>query len=160
VRVIVPHTRIEPETRAALAASGYGWEAVSVAGSDTAYTDLLADLWAAGQDFAIVEHDIVPWRGALAELDSCTEQWCAFPYPLRSWMHAGLGCARFRGTLLAACPTAVTDTLAEQTGTHPRGHWCNLDDRLSRSLRRLGAARHVHPVPVGHLFPEPSHGCT
>lgn len=159
MRVICPHVTIQPETRAALDASGYPWEAISTAGPDTAYHELLAGLWADGRTFALVEHDIVPWRGALAELEACPEPWCAFTYPYQGGMHAGLGCARFRDSLLGAFPSAVAATLAEESPVHPRGFWCSLDDRLSRSLRRLGARQHVHSPAVGHLFPQPTHGC-
>lgn len=159
MRVICPRTRILPETRAALENSGYEWTGAAVSGTDTAYTELLQKLWRAGETFAIVEHDVVPWRGALEQLDECPEAWCSFIYPFGDGMHAGLGCARFRSALLAAHPTAVDDTLAERTETHPAGHWCSLDDRLSRALTRAGAVKHVHAPAVGHLHPAPSHGC-
>lgn len=161
MRVIAPFAgRIEPETTAALGASGFAWQAVNVGGSDTAYTELLAARWQAGETFAVVEQDIVPWRGALAELEDCARPWCSFTYPLRDGMHAGLGCARFRGEFLRVFPSAVEDTLAESTEVHPAGFWCSLDDRLARSLTRLGAKKHVHQTPVGHLFPQPTHGCS
>ena len=159
MKVYCPHARILPETRAALDHSGYEWIAADVTGSDTAYTELLQKLWRVGETFAIVEHDIVPWRGALEQLDECPRDWCSFDYPFGGSMHAGLGCARFRDSLLAAYPTAVDDTLGEATEIHPRGFWCNLDDRLTRALSRFGAAKHVHTPAVGHLHPYPSHGC-
>lgn len=161
MKVICPYTRLQPETVAALEASGYEWEPVYTGLSDLAYANLLAQLWAAAETFTLVEHDIVPWRGALARLEECPEPWCGFAYPLRDdLMTAGLGCTRFRDTLLTAHPGAIEDTLTEDSPAHPRGHWCNLDDRLTRVLTRAGAVRHVHAPPVGHLFPEPSHGCS
>jgi hypothetical protein len=161
VLVTCPHAGpIAPETTAALDASGFPWEAADVSESQTSYTRLLERLWAAGKPFAVVEHDIVPHPGALAGLAACPEPWCAFPYQLGGIMHAGLGCARFSASLLAAAPGAVERTWAESTDVHPPGFWCALDDRLSRSLRREGYARHVHGPPVAHLNPVPSHGCT
>jgi hypothetical protein len=158
--VYCPHAEILPETRAALDASGYAWEARDVAVSDGAYTELLASLWAAREAFAIVEHDVIPHPEALAELEACPEPFCAFEYPYQGRMHAGLGCARFAASLLAAVPDAVEQTLAESTEAHPAGHWCQLDDRLSRVLTRHGYAKHVHSPAVGHLRPWPSHGCS
>lgn len=159
MKVYCPHTRILPETRAALDNSGYQWTGVDLTGSDTAYTELMQKLWRAGESFAIVEHDIVPWRGALAELDDCDEPWCAFEYPFGKGAITGLGCTRFRDILLTGYPTAVDDTLIEHHEVHPRGHWCSLDGRLSHALHRLGARKHVHTPLVGHLHPYPSHGC-
>lgn len=159
MKVYCPHTQLTSETRAALDNSGYEWTPVDVTGSQTAYTELMQKLWRAGESFAIVEHDIVPWRGALAELDECHHPWCGFSYPFGQGAIEGLGCTRFQDVLLAAYPSAVDDTLTEATEVHPRGHWCSLDDRLMRVLMRLGARRHVHGPLVGHLYPYPSHGC-
>jgi hypothetical protein len=161
MRVICPFAGgIAPETRAALNASGYPWTAADVSADDTAYTRLLGDLWAAGEPFALVEHDIVPFPGSLAGLLGCPRDWCAFPYRLGGIVHAGLGCTRFSAALLREYPAAVTETLAESAPVHPAGHWCSLDDRLTRVLVRAGAVRHVHDRQVTHLNPQPSHGCT
>lgn len=159
MKVYCPHLQIMPETRAALDNSGYEWSGVDLSGSDTAYTEWMQKAWRAGETFAIVEHDIVPWRGALAELDDCHHPWCAFSYPFGQGSIEGLGLTRFRDVLLAAYPAAVDDTLNEATEAHPRGHWCSLDDRLMRVLTRHGVRRHVHGPLVGHLRPHPSHGC-
>jgi hypothetical protein len=163
MKVICPHTRIAPQTRIALDACGYPWQPADVSGRDTAYTELLQKLWRHGETLTIVEHDIVPRAGAMAELEACERPWCAFTYPLTlargGILHAGLGCVRFSAALLEHYPTAVDDTLAEHTEVHPTGHWCALDHRLARALTRLGAAQHVHTPPVGHLHPVPSHGC-
>ena len=161
MRVICPFAgRIADETIAALDASGFPWEAVNVSASDTSYTALLARLWAAGEPFTVVEHDIVPHPGALAELEACDWPWCSFAYRLGSIVHAGLGCTRFSASLLAAVPDAVERTWAESTDVHPPGHWCSADDRLARVLRAEGHVQHVHAPPVTHLSPLPSHGCT
>lgn len=159
MRVICPFTRLSAETHAALDDSGYRWEPRDVSGSDTAYTELLAGLWAAGEAFAVVEHDVVPPPGALAELEVCPEPWCVFPYRYQHGTHAGLGCARFSAALLAVVPDAVGETLSESDAVHPAGHWCNVDDRLSRVLQRHGFTRHRHTPEAGHLSPWPAHGC-
>ena len=161
MRVTCPHAGpIAPETSAALDASGFPWEAADVSDSDTSYTRLLGRLWASGEPFAVVEHDIVPHPGALAELLACPRPWCSFSYQLGGTIHAGLGCARFSAELLAEIPDAVERTWRESTDVHPAGFWCSLDDRLSRALYAAGARKHVHGPPVTHLNPAPSHGCT
>lgn len=160
MHVTCPHAGPVPsETAAALDASGFHWERADVSGSDTSYTRLLACLWAAGEPFCVVEHDIVPHPGALAKLAACPQPWCAYPYAYMGGMHAGLGCTRFSAALLAAVPDAVERTWAESTDVHPAGFWCALDDRLARVLRRAGFTQHVHFPAVRHLNPVPSHGC-
>jgi hypothetical protein len=160
VRVICPHAGpIASATTAALNESGWDWTPVDVSESDTAYTELLQQLWTAGDTFALVEHDIVIGPYTLSDLAHCPASWCAYTYQLRGQLHAGLGCVKFASELLRAKPHAVSQTWAEQTLVHPGGHWCNLDDRLSRVLRRAGVAPHVHNPPVEHLVPEPTHGC-
>lgn len=161
MRVTCPYAgSIPPETVAALDASGFPWEAADVSRTPTSYTRLFCRLWADGEPFAIVEHDIVPHPGALDELLGCPRDWCAFAYPYMNGTHAGLGCTRFSATLLAAVPDAVEQTWRESTDVHPAGFWCALDDRLGRVLRRSGFTQHVHGPPVTHLNPAPSHGCT
>lgn len=108
MRVVCPFTRISPETRDALDASGYLWEARDVSGSDTAYWDLLAGLWAAGEAFAVVEHDVIPAPGALASLETCPADWCSSPYPYFVGMYPGLGCARFGDGIMARHPDLMT----------------------------------------------------
>jgi hypothetical protein len=161
MRVICPHAGpIAPATTVALNATTWAWEGADVSESDTAYAGLLQQLWTAGQTFALVEHDIVIRPEVLDGLADCDRPWCAYAYQLRGQLHAGLGCVKFGADLLRAMPHAVSTTWAEQTLVHPAGHWCNLDDRLSRVLRRAGVAQHVHTPPVEHLAPTPSHGCS
>lgn len=164
MRVICPFVDdIEPDTVRALEREGYNWEAVEVSGSATAYTELFEQLWAAQQSFIVVEHDIVPFPGALRELVQCTEAWCAYRYLLAGGLHAGLGCTKFESRLMEQYPDAVTRTWS--TGTldarHPAGHWCRLDDRLTRGvlMNTYGVPRHVHDEAVEHLRPKASHGC-
>ena len=65
------------------------------------YSGLLIKLWT--DPFIIVEHDIIPWPGALTELSKCDQPWCGFPYrlsdqlPPRGQMprvEAWLGCTK------------------------------------------------------------------
>jgi hypothetical protein len=144
MKVYCPHTDLTPETRAALDASGYEWTPIDVSGSDTAYTEFLQKIWRRGETFAIVEHDIVPWRGALEQLDDCHHPWCGFSYPFGGGMIEGLGCTRFKDIILAAYPDAVDDTLNEMTDIHPRGHWCPTPDHrvlhADLSWRPIGEA--------------------
>lgn len=160
MRVLVPHTDLRGQVRTALDASGWRWEPVDVSSADTAYTRMLSTLWIVGETFTLVEHDVVIRPGVLDELNDCPHPWCAFPYALRDTTVAGLGCTKFTAELIAAHPHAVAQTWAEHTEAHPRGHWCNLDDRLTRVLTAARATRHLHGPPVEHLNPAPTHGCS
>ncbi len=159
MRVICPHTTISPETRAALDASGYAWEARGVSASDTAYSALLAELWADGETFAVVEHDIIPPPGALPALEACPGQWCCHRYPYGFGRYAGLGLARFSAGLLTAHPDAMERAAEMYDDGHPPGHWCRQDAWLSFVLESRGLARCRHEPDAGHLHSWPSHGC-
>lgn len=155
--VVCPYTTIHPDTAAALADIAVRYVEMV---DDTSYYRLLADLWAAGDTFVVVEHDIVVRPGVADELMACPEDWCGFPYRFLGGLHNGLGCAKFSARLLAEHPNVIADTSEEHTPTHPRNHWCNLDDRITRQLVRRGVAKHAHGPPVEHRKAgRTGHGC-
>lgn len=158
--VICPFAHdIAPQTRAFLDQSGLSWTSVNLAGLDTGYAELLGRLWSKPRDFCLVEHDIVPFFGALKELHDCPELWCAYSYELGAGLHAGLGCTRFRAELIARVPDAIEATWKIADEVHPAGHWCSLDDRLTQVLTERDVKRHIHQSTVAHLNPFPTHGC-
>lgn len=157
MRIVCPYTVVSPETREALRPHPVDFVYME---DDQAYFRLLAHLWEAAEDVVIVEHDIVPWHGSLDEMIACPEQWCAFSYTLLEIVHSGLGCCKFAGSLMRAHPSLVADTLSEDSQVHPRGHWCNLDDRIRRQCHERRITQHVHGPSVGHTKPDRTgHGC-
>jgi hypothetical protein len=48
---------------------------VQVGGRDE-YHSLLRDAWSIGQEFFVVEQDIVVWYGAIPLMEECEEDWC------------------------------------------------------------------------------------
>jgi hypothetical protein len=159
MRVICPYTRLATETKASLDASGYPWEAVDVSGSSTAYADLLDGLWAKGETFCLVEHDMVPRDDTLKALDDCPEGWCGFvyrhPVPTATTPYqelAGLGCTRFRSELMARFPDMMTRSHANyaRDGWNRR-YWANCDERIYLELTRLAVPRHEHGPAITHL---------
>lgn len=163
MRVVVPTTDLRPETEAALDVSGWSWESVDVSSSDEAYYQLLAELWAAGETFAIVEHDIVVGPETLNQLADCYSDWCVAPYPYFVGLYPGLGCMKFGDTLLRRWPQALQEVGEMADGTHPRRHWCRLDAWLcDRFLQSHNENRCVHEQ-VGHVRNTaaigPAHGC-
>jgi hypothetical protein len=151
----VPYATLFPEVQEALEADGRTAEYVHVGGTPEAYFELLAGLWAEGKGFVIVEQDIVPWPGAIAEMEACPEPWCGRPYNLGTHLGAYLGCTKFSDSLVAGAPgvIAAIDHLAFD-GT-PRRYWGRLDTRLKQVLEdQLGLTHHWHWPAVEHLNPE------
>lgn len=53
---------------------------VDVSPTVWSYTDHLQVRWDEGEKFINMEHDIVPWPGALEDLWECNNPWCFFGY--------------------------------------------------------------------------------
>jgi hypothetical protein len=158
VRVVVPFAGdVRPEVTGALTLP---FEPADVSSDDEAYWRLLAELWAHARDVAIVEHDVVVNPGTLQSFEDCPSVWCSAPYPYYGHSaYAGLGCTRFRASIMLAIPEAI-EVIGEQvSGSHPRRHWCPLDSLLQRYLTGRGQSICLHD-PVAHLGGEyPAHGC-
>lgn len=158
MRTIVPYTRLEPQVTQALA--GHQVEFVDVSGSDTAYFDLLAGLWAAGETFAVIEQDIVIRRDTLQAFQECGRAWCTAGYPyLGSVSYHGLGCCRFRASLMHAIPDLMDRVATHKYDGHTLRHWCILDAAIQRELWKDGRATCTAHGPVWHLNDRVSHGC-
>lgn len=166
MRVIVPFTDIHPCTERALASLVPDVQRVDVGGDPLAYSRLLAELWASGDDFLVVEHDIQLTAEALRQAGECDCVWSTSPYrgAGTSWAAAtlltrSLGCTRFRGELTRRLPTVVAEANArnDMGSVCPPGHWKGLDARLYSVLRGEGLEPHLHAeVPHHHLY---SYGC-
>lgn len=160
MNVVVPYAEGAPfldAVRLSLHAQGIRARYVAMR-DDLAYWRLLRSLWARRRSFLIVEHDVVPWPGALGQLWDCPRAWCAFPYRLSHDASAtALGCTKFGAELMRAVPDAL-DRLGLgidfSTLEDPR-HWSGLDGRLSLvfSATRGWGWPHRHEPPVTHLNP-------
>ncbi len=159
MKIVVPHTRdgLKEETRKAvqtLSAEFFPLE------GDSAYHDLISELWAAQESFVIVEQDIVPGPEDVDSLIDCPHGWCAFCYDYPPFgLYAGLGLARFRAEVMKQLPQAMRWCALESDEQHNRKHWCRQDGLLKRYLQERGIQQHVHGV-VRHLHSGgPAHGC-
>jgi hypothetical protein len=156
MRTVVPYVTLWPETQAALEADGRQAEYVFVGGSATAYFELLQALWQEGQGFVVVEQDIVPGLGAIAEMESCPEPWCGRPYNMGGSIEPALGCTRFSDALVHDAPGVIEAiTRLPFDGITDRRHWGRLDSRLKQVLEdQLGLKHHWHWPAVEHLNPD------
>ena len=113
------------------------------------YGQLLASLWAAGEGFILLEADVVPWPGALADLWACRAPWCGRLYPVAPSGPAdgGLGCVAFKDVLVREFPR-----LPERWDGWG---WKGLDLRVRAAVTNAVGSRsrqgfHVHRPPVAH----------
>lgn len=166
MRIVVPHTAIHPLANAALQRLAPEAERVDVSASTEAYYRLVAELWHAGDDFLLIEHDIELTEAALAQALDCPCIWSTSPYrgPGTSYEGAtvltgSLGCTRFRAELIAAVPGALAEVGNVDDGgpAVPLRDWRRLDARLLGVLMAHGYAPHVH-AEVIHHHPYP-YGC-
>lgn len=133
--IVVPYTRLSPATRAAVPDARF----VAVDAAD-GYRLLLADLWAEGEPFTLVEHDVAPTRDQLAQLEECPRPWCHYGYFPGHWIPV-FGCARFSAELIAGTP-GVWD--------NPSWPWSQLDMKFATAARELGWRAHWHSPHVRH----------
>jgi hypothetical protein len=139
MRVVVPFTVLAPETDAALTRHAPDAERVDVSEDDYAYWRLLSDLWAAGEPFTVIEHDIVIHRGVLPAFDACPAPLCAFRYSMPIFGPiVGLGCTKFGAEVIEAVPDLWAEPIS----------WRWLHGRFGRRLRDWSAC--VHEPPVDH----------
>lgn len=138
MRILVPFTELNPATKQVL--SPLGAYFVHMA-DEYHYNSLLKAQWEQGETFFIVEHDIVPWPGALDELNACPCEWGTYSYQPSLGVSHMLGCCKLTDRLIAKLP-GLWDT--------PR-HWAELDQHLFFAAREKGIEPHLHRPPVTHL---------
>jgi hypothetical protein len=137
---------------------------VDVSADDTAYYRALRRWWSYGEDFAVIEHDVICRPDVVEQFDACPEPWCTFGYDniccpgcQEAWANQ-LGLTRFRAEVMEKCPDALTSIPPELQG------WHNLCDHLAGnkingtdtptlregSLRAAGFTHHFHYPAVEH----------
>lgn len=116
-----------------------------IAKDDYTYGQTLHVLWAQGEEFVTVEHDIVPWPGAIDAL-SCPEPWCIYQNIVghSGKLQSALGLVRFSRKLMAALPEA-------NLGWN-KTEWNHLDAQVYGALQvDAKLPPHIHLPPVAHL---------
>jgi hypothetical protein len=133
--IVVPYTRLLDETREAVPEARF----IEIE-AEQGYRELLAELWREGEEFTLVEHDVIPTRAQLAELEACSEPWCHYGYFPGHWIPV-FGCCRFSARLIAGTAGVWDD---------PSWHWGQLDARFAQVARERGWRPHWHSPHVRH----------
>ncbi len=111
---------------------------------DDDYYLLVKDLWAKGEPFIICEHDIIPWPGAIREIEDCDHPWCTFWYRSPAgWLRNGLGLVKFN-------PQQLPNIFAEEFA---KKHWGGLDMQIANRLQAHGLEAHTHSPAITNLNP-------
>ena len=108
--------------------------------AEYAYDRLFRRLWLEGEPFVIVEHDILPWPGALQAMWACEEPWCAHQYYVHGQLRSYLGCVKFDPVKIGPIPLPDEPVL-----------WSDLDLTIIRALSQRGHTGHLHGPAVVHL---------
>lgn len=152
MKVVVAYCQLHPETAVAawneFTPDDSFWFA-DTSGSDTAYFETLAEHWADGETFVLLEQDKIPAPGALRDLYSCEHPWCSYPVPMA---HNGepcdfvsLSCTKFGSELMKRWPDLMDAVGKRDMGYGPK-HWNRLDIAMAFELwRRIGPV-HWHPA--------------
>lgn len=114
-----------------------------------AYGKILREVWEAGEDFAVVEPDIVIRKDVAEAFINCPCVYGCFPYNWLTDVGPALGCTWFRKEFLLKYPTAMQEVEAQNV------NWRQLDVVLMRHIlaRKYNEQPHVHLPAVEHLNP-------
>lgn len=156
MRVIVPATPhgLHARTLPAILRDNYQAHVVPMLGL-TSYHDLMLSLWEAGEDFALVEHDIEVRPSTLRSFEECPNLWCAFSYEVYAGDVAtayggpfALGCSRFRAQLLTEHPECVIEAgKMDLHPVHPPRSYAVMDSTLTQWLRSIPDLKVCHHLP-------------
>lgn len=144
----------------ALKSTGLEFEAV-VATEAYTYGETMHRYWQMGDTFINVEHDIVPYPGALEALDECEHEFCGYDYPIG---HAGilgpgrgsaLGCVKFDRKLMQDYPNLSRPWRYIPWNQLDAGIFTSLKDKIPNptivNTRWTHFCWHEHLPPVAHL---------
>lgn len=140
--IIVPYVdgMLQPKTQMTP-----GAEFVELPADDPyAYWRLIVRLYEHGDDFCIVEHDIVISREQLDSLDECIEPWCAYGYKRGGAEMVALGVMRLKSWVMAQYPNLL------RLETPERVFFDQCDGTLYGKLRAINLTVHRHSPDVGH----------
>jgi len=144
--VYVPYTKLERATRKALSIPGFTAVDTSAEG---AYIAFMAERWREGIGFINVEHDAVPWPGAIRKLWECKAHWCAYGHTEDVDFSPGTGyetslhCCKFSTEVIARTPS-LSDSFDGVT-------WMSLATHITEYMHKRGIFVHQHYPPIPNL---------
>lgn len=122
MKLYVPFTRLSEATEVFLATYGcippeVEVVPVEVTGNPWGYLEHLQSRWDEGLGFINLEHDVVPWPGAVQSLMACPRPWCFFGYladiDFAANCAAPFGLVKFSSSFIASIPL-VWERMLEQ----------------------------------------------
>ena len=137
--IFVPYSDLSEATQVALV--GYDWQGVALEG-EFGYGRYFAARWAQRTDFIQVEHDCIPWPGAIEAIALCLEPWCAYNYHLPFMYDQDLNRG---GTILMGCMKVTGELMAATINCWDEPcDWGVCDKRLTDAARAAGYSVHQH----------------
>jgi hypothetical protein len=137
--ILIPTTAIGTPTALALTMEGLVVTEVKM-NDYYHYGRMFTEQWQTGKGFILVEHDVVPWPGALGQMNKCQEELCAFEYPSSPDSTArSLGCTKFSTSLVQRVPYNLE--------WQSKG-WDQLDGAVFETLQDVNI--HLHRPMVAH----------
>lgn len=158
----IPYTRIAEATEVFLHTYGcvpddLAVERVDVSGNPFGYLEHFQARWAQGRTFINMEHDTVPWPGALQDLLACERNWCFFGYlpgiDFVATNAAPFGLVKFGASLIAAMPDVWE--LMERRFVNDPCAWSMCDIHFAEYARERGLfTPHQHSPSVLNANPK------
>lgn len=152
--VVVPYVPewLRNETIDALSASGVDHHFCALeAGDPYAYARNFERWWMTAGDLMVIEHDMVPAPGQIAEMLSCPEHWCSANYHVGDGRTTtGLGICKISWQVKVRWPYGGMNISHDPRDTRRYVDWIGLNESVDRHLSRLGYRQHIH-------FPNPVH---
>lgn len=147
VTCFIPGT-LRDETLKALLANSRNIELrINDPDDDTCYGKTIREYWRRGEDFMVVEPDVVIRNDVMIAAENCSCEYGCFPYAWMTNVGPALGCTWFRSSFLKKYPDACDEAGAGQIS------WRQFDVILMRSVlaRKYKEQPHVHLPEVVHL---------
>lgn len=159
MKLYVPHTGIAEATECFLATYGcvpLEIVRVDLTGQPWGYQEHLKECWERGEGFVMLEHDVVPWPGAVQDLLECPWPWCFFGYLAGiDFVENGaapFGLVRFTAEFIAATPDVWTQMRSRYEGCPDPWRMCDI--HLGDYMRGRGLFRpHQHTPAVLNANP-------
>lgn len=144
-KVFVVTTNERCPAISALRSERIPFEVVTVEGTYD-YGQFLHAQWVIGEEFVFIEHDIVPWPGAVQALLGCKSHWCIYQNMIghSGKLQSALGIVRFSQRLMEVQEFANFGW--------DKTEWNHLDAQVYGALevdRKFHP--HIHTPPVAHL---------